>query len=183
MLFQVKHTQCVHNFFVSENVYKKAGFSQNISMKKYAVYGLSAMLFLLAMLAVLIPCFFEATPVAYAAKESPLYAKINDEMIDVYETEIAGHKVVSGISQSAIEMLGKKYGFSTSKTKALLVLADFSKLVGDEKTLADLSTMSDKELLAFTKKCVSVYVKPLSKERRDELKNKFLKAAKSKPKA
>ena len=115
---------------------------------------------------------------ALAKSESPLYQKLNDAVVRLYEEEIAGEPIVTRLEERAISNLAEANGFSLKKAQALLILQDLSTRVGEARTFKDLSTLSDYKIFKFGKHCVDSYAKTLSKDKKDELKRKFLEAIK-----
>jgi|GEM_PF-6689478 len=182
MLIQAKHTQCVHIFSVAENAHKILYFSQNKNMKN--LVGRSARFLKICIFSAVFAAFFAIsiallpTSTAYAKGESPLYQKLNDEVVRLYEEEIAGEPVVTRLDDMAISNLAEANGFSVKKAQALLMLQDLSTRVGETRTFKDLSALSDYKIFKFGKHCVDSYSKTLSKDKKDELKRKFLEAIK-----
>ncbi len=119
-----------------------------------------------------------STQVAEATDNTGVYEMLTDEVITIYETEIAHEKVVSDMKAKTLSSLAEKNGFTLNKTKTLILLSDLSGRVGDKKTFVELAKMNDLSILIFGKKCIDKYAKTLPSERQDELKNMFLKAIK-----
>lgn len=113
---------------------------------------------------------------AYAAEESPIYQKLNDALISLYETDIAGEKVVSDISEKDLKAIADKHGFSEKKTKALVILSDLSFRVGDGTPFCELAKMSDMKIVKFGKHLFDEYGKTLTDEQKSALKTKALQA-------
>ncbi|MBQ3754600.1 MAG: hypothetical protein II867_00355 [Clostridia bacterium] len=146
------------------------------------IYALKTVVFSLALAAVLtlcLVCAFPAPSIAYAdGKEHPLYTKLNDALIALYEEDIAHEPVVSNIPAKRIDALANKHGFSLKKTKSLIIISDLALRTGNQKSFNDLAKMKDREIFAFGKSCLSRYLDTLTQEEKDILKQKALDAIK-----
>ena len=119
------------------------------------------------------------TPIAYAEKkESPIYSFLTDDIIALYEEDVAGEAVVTNVPSARLEKLAKEHGFSLQKTKALIILSDLSRRVDQYKTFKTLAKMTDKEIFKFGKHLVDEYGKTLTEEEKQKLKQKALNALK-----
>ncbi|MBQ9276411.1 MAG: hypothetical protein IJ226_02325 [Clostridia bacterium] len=146
--------------------------------------AISKQLFVCSLLVALIVALcvpFATSQTAVANAESDVYSMLNDEVITLYEREIAGESVVTNLTNKTISSLAEKNGFTVKKVQALILLSDLSARVGDKKTFVELAKLPDLSLLVFGKKCVDKYAKTLPKERQEELKEMFLSAVKEKP--
>ena len=123
--------------------------------------------------------FIPASQTAYAAgKEHPLYAKLNDALVELYEQDIAHEPVVSNIPAKRLNALSNKHGFSLNKTKSLIIIADLALRTGNAKAFNDLAKMTDREIFAFGKSCLKQYLGALTQEEKDVFKQKALDAIK-----
>ena len=138
-----------------------------------------SLLLVALMLALCTP--FAISQNAVANAESDAYSMLNDEVIALYEREIANGAVVTNLKDKTISSLAEKNGFTVKKVQALILLSDLSARVGNKKTFVELAKMSDLSILVFGKKCIDKYAKTLPKERQEELKEMFLSAVKEKP--
>lgn len=119
------------------------------------------------------------TEVAHAAsKEHPIYSRLNDSLIKIYEEDVAHEPVVTTLSQDDIDALAKKHGFSIKKTKALIILSDLSFRMNEPTPFTFLAEMKDREIIRFGKHLFSLYGKTLSKDEKSALKAKALSALK-----
>ena len=117
--------------------------------------------------------------VAYAnGKESPVYSRLTDGIIAIYEEDVALSPVITSIPDNEIDKLAAKYGFSVKKTKALIILSDLSYRMNDPTPFTSLAEMKDREIIRFGRHLFDLYGKTLSKEERSALKAKTLKALK-----
>ena len=176
MLIQVKHTQCVHIFFVRQNPHKTSVFWQNNHMKRISSIIIPILLFWIVLL-----FSFAVIPIAKGVvyAESGIYQKLNDELIALYETDIAGEKVVSDMPEKDLDALASKHGFSKKKTKALVILSDLSFRVGEGTPFCNLAKMSDMKIIKLARHLFDLYGKTLTQEQKDSLKEKALSAIKS----
>ena len=175
MLFQAKHTQCVQIFFAGENVHKSDEFSQNNNMKKSLAFLCLALAFATIFgVALMLPL-----PNQTAHAESGLYQKLNDELVKIYEEDVAREPVVTYILQEELKALAEKHSFSIKKTKALIILSDLSFRVNEPTPFTTLATMRDREIIRLGKHLFDLYGKTLSKEEKKALKEKALAALKS----
>ena len=111
---------------------------------------------------------------ASEAYASSIYDKITPELIELYESEIAGENVVSGKSDVQLTRLANKLGVGRSKLNALLIVQDLAARANDPIGLSSLAKMSDIALIKFAKQCADAYLATQSSERREELKKLFL---------
>ena len=102
--------------------------------------------------------------------EAGVYDMLNDELIELYEREIAGENVVTGKSQAQLERTANKLGVDVKKLKAIMLLQDFAAMTGRNISLSELAVTSDMKLLALFKQCGEEYLNTLPEARRAELK-------------
>lgn len=174
MLFQAKHTQCVQIFFAGENAHKSGGISHNNNMKK----SLAFLCLTLAFATVFVVALTLPLPTQTAHAESGLYQKLNDELVKIYEEDVAHEPVITSIPEQDLKTLAEKHSFSIKKTKALVILSDLSFRVNEPTPFATLATMRDREIIRLGKHLFDLYGKTLSKEEKSALKAKALKALK-----
>ena len=137
-----------------------------LTIPTLAVFALSVLLF-----------FPTAQNIAYA--ESGIYQHLNDNIIELYEEDIAGKKVVSDMPEKDLETLAERHGFTLQKTKALIILSDLSFRVNEPAPFNTLATMRDVEIIRLGKHLFDLYGKTLSDEQKSALKSKALNALKS----
>ncbi len=101
-----------------------------------------------------------------------LFAVLNDDMIKLYEDEIAKEEVVSNQSSAKLERLSEALDVSVNKLKAMLIVQDMSARVGDRVSLSKLATLNDLQLIAFAKEKVDIYGESLTDEQKSDLKSK-----------
>ncbi len=118
--------------------------------------------------------------VACASAKGEIFDMLSDEIIVLFEQEIAKKPVVSNMNEKAIEALADKYQISVQKTKTILLLHNLCEKSGDCVTIGELATMRDGDILKLGKSVVDDYCKTLSDEQKQELKQKFLGALKTK---
>lgn len=97
---------------------------------------------------------------------------LSPKVIDFYESEIAHNKVVTSKSDEWLERVGTRYDISVQKVKAVLVVQNFCKLCGEEKTFSELAKCSDYELFSIVKEHVEVYLNTLDDTQKEGLKQK-----------
>lgn len=107
-----------------------------------------------------------------------IYDKIGPEMIKLYEDEIAGEPIVSGISAANIARTAERLNIEQSKLRVLYVVQDIAVRVGKRISLDELAAMTDIAVFIYAKNCGEEYAKSLSPERREQLKQLFLAALK-----
>lgn len=146
-------------------------------MKNYIKIAFS-ILFFAAVFAISFALLPTTNGRAHAAKENPIYQQLNASIVKLYEQDIAHEAVVSKLTDKQLEDLAKNHGFSVKKTQSLLILADLSVRTGDAKNFDELATLSDRKIIKLGKSLIDAYAKTLSKEQKDDLKSKFLKAIK-----
>lgn len=134
-------------------------------------------LLLVAVCAVVLTTPFE---IAQASAKKEIYDYLTDEIIAIYEQEIAKKPVVSNMNDKALLSLGEKHQISVQKTKTILLICDLCNRTDDCVKIGDLAKMKDGELIKVAKRAVDKYGEGLSKEQKDALKGKFLSALKSK---
>lgn len=97
---------------------------------------------------------------------------LSPKAIEFYEGEIAGRQVVSNKSYEWLERVGSRYNISAQKVRAVLVVQDFCKLCGEDRSFAELAKCQDLELLVIVKEHVDVYLSLLDDAKKEELKQK-----------
>lgn len=102
-----------------------------------------------------------------------MYDALKPEIIQLYEEEIAGEKIVSNKSQERLERLAGTLGISVGKTKAVLLLQDFASRTGESMSLSALAKMNDIKLITFAKQRADIYLSALDPEKREYLVNKL----------
>ena len=177
MLFQVKHTQCVQIFFAGKKMHKTNVHSQNNNMKNTmrTLLWLSVFVFFFAMAT---PLVLKVNVAQAASKEHPIYSRLNDSLIKIYEEDVAHEPVVTTLPQDELETLAEKHGFSLKKAKALIILSDLSFRVNEPTPFTSLAQMKDREIIRFGKHLFALYGKTLSKDEKSALKAKALSALK-----
>ena len=110
--------------------------------------------------------------------EAGVYDLLNDELIDMYEREIAGEAIVSAKSTAQLERTANKLGIELNKLKAIMMLQDLASKTGNAVSLSELAEMSDIKLFGFFKQCGEAYLDTLPEARRQELKQMLTDALK-----
>ncbi len=110
--------------------------------------------------------------------EAGVYDLLNDNLIDMYESEIAGERIVSDKSASQLKRTADRLGISAEKLKAIMLLQDLAGKTGRNASLSELAQMGDLKLLGYFKQCAKEYLATLPEERRAELEQKFKSAIK-----
>ena len=110
--------------------------------------------------------------------EASVYDILNDELIEMYETEIAGEQIVSDKSASQLKRIADRFGIPVEKLRAIMLLQDFAGKTGRNVSLSDLAAMSDIKLFTMFKDCADDYMATLTPERRAELEQKLKKSLK-----
>lgn len=105
-----------------------------------------------------------------------VYDMLNPRIIELYETEIAGERVVSDISAATLSRTADRLGISVEKLKAVLMLQDLAARVGRNVSLNELAAMNDFKLFSLFKQCAEDYLSTQPEGRRQEL-EKLLKDA------
>lgn len=102
--------------------------------------------------------------------EAGVYDMLSDELIEMYEREIAGEQIVSNKTATQLERTAGRLGIDAKKLKAIMLLQDLASKVSNDVSLSELAAMSDIKLLGFFKQNGEAYLDTLSEERRQELK-------------
>lgn len=105
-----------------------------------------------------------------------VYDMLNSDLIEMYETEIAGESIVSDKSAAQLARTAERLGVSVEKLRAMLLLQDLMAKVGRSASLDELAAMNDMKLLSLVKQCAEEYLSTLPPERQALLERK-LKAA------
>lgn len=124
------------------------------------------MLFLLIAVAILPAC-------SEIANAFDIFSKLNDEMIELYEKDVAHKEIVSSMPQAKLQSLATTLNISTNKLKAVLIINDLSNRVGEYPSLKTLSKMSDFSLIAYAKDIANKYADTLDDDKKTEFKNKL----------
>ncbi|MDE6302575.1 MAG: hypothetical protein K2M36_03185 [Clostridia bacterium] len=108
--------------------------------------------------------------------EASVYDMLSDELIDMYETEIAGEKIVSDKSASQLNRIASRLSIPVEKLKAIMLLQDLAGKAGESVSLSDLAAMSDIKLFTAFKGYADTYLSTQPAERRAELEQKLKKS-------
>lgn len=119
------------------------------------------------------------TPVTGVA-EAGLYDILNPQLIELYETEIAGEKIISSKSASQLQRSADRYSVSVQKMKCMILLQDFSARMGKSIGMNSLAEMSDFNLLSYAKGLIDEYAKTLDPEEKSRLEGLIKDALKNK---
>lgn len=101
---------------------------------------------------------------------SDLCDLVTPQLIQMYETEIAGKKVVSNMSEAKLMSVANKFSISENKTRAVYILLDLASRTGKEYTFDQLAKMDEWSLFAAAKSCGEIYFAAQTPERQEELK-------------
>lgn len=101
-----------------------------------------------------------------------VYDMVSPTVIDFYESEIAGEKVVSQKSTKQLENVAQKYGISVKKAQGVLIVYDFCKRTGGGVDFPTISVMSDGKVISLVKARAKVYEQSITPEKKSELKRK-----------
>lgn len=107
-----------------------------------------------------------------------IYDMLNDDLVKLYEKEIAGDKVVTGASGAQLERNAKRFNVDVQKLKAIMLLQDFAAKSGRNVSIAELAAMNDLKLISYFKQCAVDYLSTLPQERQEELTRMFKDAVK-----
>lgn len=105
-------------------------------------------------------------------KAFSVFDMISPKVVEFYETEIAGEKVVSDKSVKQIENIAQKYSISDKKVQGVLIVYDFCKRTGGGIDFPTIAKMSDGKIIALAKERGKVYEQSISDEKKAELKRK-----------
>ncbi|MDE7281421.1 MAG: hypothetical protein K2N36_06745, partial [Ruminiclostridium sp.] len=105
-----------------------------------------------------------------------VYDLLTDELIQTYETEIAGETIVSDKSASQLKRIADRLNISVEKLRAIMLLQDLAGKTGRNVSLSELADMSDIKLFTLLKDCGDDYMSTLTPERRAELEQKLKKS-------
>ena len=108
-----------------------------------------------------------------------IYDRLTPQLVELYETEIAGAPIVSGKSQAYLQRSASQFGISLGKLKAIMLLQDLVAKIGENASLSELAQMGDLELMFYAKNKATTYANTLAPERRDQLKSMLLSALKA----
>ena len=111
---------------------------------------------------------------------SGIYDMLNEDIVKLYEKEIAGESIVSGASSSQLDRNAKRFNVDVQKLKAIMLLQDLAAKSGRNVSLAELAAMNDLKLISYFKQCAKDYLLTLPQERQEELERMFKSAAKLK---
>ncbi len=109
--------------------------------------------------------------------KASIFNILTPEIVELYENDIAKKSVVSHISAVELNNICRKYKIPANKARALLIISDFSKMVGMDKDMAMLLDMNDLQIMRFARQCGEEYEKTLSPEKKAELKEKVSKTS------
>ena len=101
-----------------------------------------------------------------------VFDMVSPKIIDFYESEIAGEKVVSDKSEKQIENIAQKYSISDKKAQGGLIVYDFCKRTGGGMDFPTIAKMSDGKIIALVKARAKVYEQSISEEKKTDLKRK-----------
>lgn len=118
-----------------------------------------------------------ALPLCFAQSEGvcngfSIYAILSDDIINFYETEIAGKKVVSDKTQKQIENIANRYDIEENKAKGLLIVYDLCERTGDRVDFPTLAKMRDSQIVQLIKDRARVYEQSLDEVSKSRLKEK-----------
>lgn len=105
-------------------------------------------------------------------KAFSVFDMVSPKVIEFYETEIAGEKVVSNKSEKQIENIAQKYSISDKKAQGVLLIYDFCKRTGGGIDFPTIAKMSDGKIIALAKERGKVYEQSISEEKKADLKRK-----------
>ncbi len=105
-------------------------------------------------------------------KAFSVFDMVSPKVIEFYETEIAGEKVVSNKSEKQIENIAQKYSISDKKAQGVLLIYDFCKRTGGGIDFPTIAKMSDGKIIALAKERGRVYEQSISEEKKADLKRK-----------
>ena len=105
-------------------------------------------------------------------KAFSVFDMVSPKVIEFYETEIAGEKVVSNKSEKQIENIAQKYSISDKKAQGVLLIYDFCKRTGGGIDFPTIAKMSDGKIIALVKERGKVYEQSISEEKKADLKRK-----------
>lgn len=101
-----------------------------------------------------------------------VFDMVSPKVVDFYESEIAGEKVVSDKSAKQIENIAQKYSISDKKAQGVLIVYDFCKRTGGGTDFPTIAKMSDGKIVALVKARAKVYEQSISDEKKADLKRK-----------
>jgi len=105
-------------------------------------------------------------------KAFSVFDMVSPKVIEFYETEIAGEKVVSNKSEKQIENIAQKYSISDKKAQGVLLIYDFCKRTGGGIDFPTIAKMSDGKIIALAKERGKIYEQSISEEKKVDLKRK-----------
>lgn len=123
---------------------------------------------LVVALFVICGCFSAPREVA----EAGLCDLLTPEIVKFYEEEIAKEQVLSSKSEQNVKAIATRFEIDEQKAKCAVLLFDFSKRTGGGITFPEIANMSEFKMLAFAKQRGEIYGQTLSKEDKEELKQK-----------
>ena len=101
-----------------------------------------------------------------------VFDMVSPKIVDFYESEIAGEKVVSDKSEKQIENIAQKYSISDKKAQGVLIVYDFCKRTGGGMDFPTIAKMSDGKIIALVRARAKVYEQSISEEKKTDLKRK-----------
>lgn len=124
-----------------------------------------------AFFAILFALLFALPMSQHSAQAGNIYDMLSDELVELYEREIAGCKVVTQYSAAQLDNMSKTLNVYEKKLEAVLLLQDLSVRVGENKGVGELAKMSDVALISYAGKIGKKYADTLSEERKEQLRS------------
>ncbi len=102
-----------------------------------------------------------------------IFAKLNDDIIKMYEEDIAKNDFISSMKEEQLNALAITLNISIPKLKAVLIIKDLAFRVGEHKALEDLAKMRDLSLISYAKTLADKYGDTLPDTEKEQLKQKL----------
>lgn len=157
-------------------------------MKNENRYLLVSVTLLLALAFVLFGCVF-ANAAAKSGQErydetkdknvceaGSVFDLLTPKVVEFYENEIAGEKVLSDKSDAQLASIAKRYDITVQKARGVIIVYDFANRTGGGADFPDIAKMNEIKMLSFVKERADVFTADFSKEQKEELKQKAMAA-------
>lgn len=101
---------------------------------------------------------------------------LTPKVVEFYEKEIAGEKVLSQKTDAQLASIAKRYDITVQKARVVIVVYDFANRTGGGADFPDIAKMNEMKMFSFVKERGDVFMADFSKEQKEELKQKAMAA-------
>ncbi|MEG1529121.1 MAG: hypothetical protein RSC44_04280 [Clostridia bacterium] len=107
------------------------------------------------------------------ASQRDIYAIINPNIINFYETNIAKEKILSNLSPQKLQRMAEQLEISVAKLNAVILLHDLVCRQGGNLDLKAAASMTDIEMFKTAKTYIMSFIETLSDAEKADLDAKF----------